>query len=140
VSEAAETDEQLLAELRRLRQAGTVALELDHRRLAHIDSPVAVEAEGTRWVYLGIVAAGAGWWFLGIWAGLGVAAAALALYLTLKADLRRRAARRIDERALADAGLWRRLWRFGGVTLEARDRRCAAPAGNWMQFVRDLRE
>lgn len=141
MSEADETDEQLLAELRRLRQAGTVALELDHRRLAHIDSPVAVEAEGNRWVYLGIVAAGSGWWFLGIWAGLGVAAAALALYLTLvKADLRRRAARRIDHRALADAALWRRLWRFGGMTLAAEGRRCAAPEGNWMQFVRDLRE
>ena len=140
MSQAAETDDALLAELRRLREAGKVALELDHRRLAHIDSPVAVEAESNRWVYVGIVAAGAAWWFLGTGAGLAVAAVAVALYLPLvKADLRRRAARRIDERALAEAAVWRKLWRFGGVTLSADGRRCAAPDGNWMQFVRDLR-
>jgi len=134
------TDEQLLSELRRLRNAARLSLELDHRRLAHIDSPVVVEAESTRLVYFGVAASAAAWWFYGAAAGLAAAAACLALYLTLgRADLRRRIARRVEEQALGDIRLWRRLWRFGGVSLNGDGRRCAAPDGNWMQFVRELR-
>jgi hypothetical protein len=139
IADAGWTDEQLLSKLRAFRQAGRLALELDHRRLAHIDSPVAVEAESTRFVYGGLALSAAAWWFLGTEAGLAVAALSLAAYLTLgKADVRRRTARRVEERALGDIALWRRLWRFGGVVLAAGDRRCAAPDGNWMQFVREL--
>jgi len=135
-----QTDEQLLAELRRLRAAARLSLELDHRRLAHIDSPVVVEAESTRLIYFGVAASAAAWWLYGAAAGLAAAAACLVLYLTLgRADLRRRVARRVEERALGDIVLWRRLWRFGGVSLNADGRRCAAPDGNWMQLVRDLR-
>jgi hypothetical protein len=135
------TDEALLTALRHLREAGRLTLELDQRRLAHIDSPVSVEAESNRWVYAGLALAAASGWFAGFWAGLGVALLVLAAYLTLgKADIRRRTARRIEERALLDVALWRRLWRFGGVTLVAGDRRCTAPGGNWMQFVRELRD
>jgi hypothetical protein len=134
-----ETDRELLDRLRRLRAAGRLALELDHRRLSHIDSPVAVEAESTRWIYGGLALVAATWWFLGGAAGAAAAILGLAAYLTLgKADVRRRTARRVEERALGDVALWRRLWRFGGVALTAEGRRCAAPEGNWMQFVRDV--
>jgi hypothetical protein len=136
-----ETDVGLLAELRRLHAAGELALELDHRRLSHIDSPVAIEAESNRLVYAGLVLSGAAWWFFG--AALGVAAASVCLlcYLTLgKADIRRRTARRVEQRALTDVAVWRKLWRFGGVALVERHdrRRCAAPEDNWMQFIREL--
>src|SRR5437660_9766187 len=128
------TDDELLSELRRLRREGRLSLVLDHRRLGHIDSPVVVEAESTRLVYFGVVAVAAVWWFFGAEPGLAAAAAWLALYLTLgRADLRRRVARRVEERTLGDVVLWRRLWRFGGVSLAADGRRCAAPEGNWMQ-------
>jgi hypothetical protein len=141
VSGATETDAGLFADLRRLHAAGALALELDHRRLSHIDSPVAVEAESNRIVYGGLVLTGLVWWFFGAWVGMAVAAACLLFYLTFgKADVRRRTARRVEERALADLAAWRKLWRFGGVVLVARHdrRRCAAPQDNWMQFVREL--
>src|SRR5690349_8505757 len=101
------TDEQLLSELRRLRGAARLSLELDHRRLAHIDSPVVVEAESTRLIYFGVGASAAAWWLYGAPAGLAAAAACLVLYLTLgRADLRRRVARRVEEQALGDIVLW----------------------------------
>jgi hypothetical protein len=130
---------QLFAALRREEQAGTIRLELDLKRLSHIDSPVAIEAESNRWVYGGIVASGVVWWQLGAAAGIAVATASLGAYLTLgKRQLGRRIAGRVQDKALADIAVWRQLWRFGGVTLVAGERRCAAPAGNWMQLVREL--
>jgi hypothetical protein len=56
-----------------------------------------------------------------------------------RSDVRRRLIRRMHERALGDGEAWRRLWRFGGVTLvEQGAERCAAPHGNWTALVRRL--
>jgi hypothetical protein len=130
---------ELLRALRRLIADGAVRLELDLKRLDHIDSPVAVEADSNIWIYGGVLVCAAVFWRIGLWPGVAAIAAALALYFTAgRAYVRRRIKRRVEERALADSELWRKLWRFGGLALveHATGARCAAPDGNWMALVR----
>src|SRR5579883_532766 len=134
----------LLRALRRLHAEGKVAIRVEAARLNHLDSPVAVEADSNIWIYGFLAAAAAVWWR---W-GLGPAAAALAIgvvaYLTLgRAYIHRRIERRVKQRALEDLEIWRKLWRFPGLTLAATGDAtvpgCASPDGNWMGFVRALR-
>jgi hypothetical protein len=136
MSEASAED--LFRDLRLLVARGALRLELDFARLDHIDSPVAVEADSNIWVYVSIVVCAAIFWRAGTWPGVAAVAISLALYLTLgRRYVRRRLARRVHERALADGEVWRRLWRFGGVALiDDEGGRCAAPDGNWMALVR----
>lgn len=135
------TDTELLAALRASLRAGTVELRLDARRLDLVDSPVSVQAESTRWLYGMVVATGAAWWWGGQVAGLAVAAASVGCwFLWVRRDVARRIRRRVETVALDDAATWRRLWRHGGLALglAGGGAACAAPDGNWMQFVRDL--
>jgi hypothetical protein len=130
----------LFRELRRLLERGELRLELDLARLDHIDSPVAVEADSNIWVYGLIVVCAAAFWQGGTGPGVAAIGISLVLYFTVaRAYVRRRLSRRVHERALGDGEVWRRLWRFGGVTLVGdRGARCAAPEGNWMAVVRSL--
>ena len=139
--EAGETAEELFAALRRLNAEGKAAIDLDLKRLMHMDSPVAFEAESNQWVYgLLVVTAGVWYWF-GYRVGLAAAGASVLLYLTVaKALLRRRIERRVREQVLEDLVRWRKLWNFGGVairsTAEGDGETCTAPKDNWMSFVR----
>lgn len=132
--------EDLFRELRRLIECGKLRLELDLARLDHIDSPVAVEADSNIWVYGLIVVCAVAFWLGGTVPGVAAIAVSLVLYFTVaRAYVRRRLTRRVHERALGDGEAWRRLWRFGGVTLvDEGAARCAAPEGNWMALVRGL--
>jgi len=119
---------------------GTVRLSIDRRHLSHLDFPLALEADGNRWVY-GLAALTAlAFWRGGAWAGLAAGALGTAIYLTLGLrDVARRLERRVRTRGLASVELWRRLWRFGGVVLTRPDgTTCRGPAESWMQLVRDL--
>jgi len=142
--EAAETADELFARLRRLCAEGRIAIDLDNKRLMHIDSPVSFEAWGNQWVYPLLVLTCALWWRFGSRVGAGAAVASVLLYLTLgKAYLHRRIERRVREQVLEDVVRWRKLWSFGGVTLRStadgpRDGICASPSDNWMEFVRRL--
>ena len=137
----ARTDTELLAALRASLRAGRVELRLDARRLDMVDSPVSVQAESTRWLYGMVLATGAAWWWGGEAAGLATGAASVACwFLWVRRDVARRIRRRVETVALHDAATWRRLWRHGGLALGVAGGggACAAPDGNWMQFVRDL--
>ncbi|MGO8918310.1 MAG: hypothetical protein ACLQJR_20615 [Stellaceae bacterium] len=138
-----ESAETLLAALRRLDDEGRLEIRIEPRHLTHIDSPVASEADGNIWIY-GFLALAVG---LALWRGLvpGLAMLGLgiAVYLTLgRAYMHRRIERRVREKALASVETWRKLWRFRGLTLTAKDRPgladCASPDGNWMAFIRAL--
>jgi hypothetical protein len=134
----------LFRELRALLARGRLRLELDLARLDHMDSPVAVEADSNIWVYGAIAVCAVVFWQFGTYPGLAAIAVSLALYFTVaRRYVRRRLVRRVHERALGDGEIWRRLWRFGGVTLVEEgngnaDGRCIAPQGNWMALVRRL--
>lgn len=138
-----ETAEALLAELRRLDRDGRIEILIEPSHLDHIDSPVASEADGNIWVYgliLLVVIAGA---WKGLVVGLGAAAVGAALYFTAgRTYMHRRIERRVREKGLESLETWRRLWRFRGLTLRAKDRPgladCVSPEGNWMGFVRGL--
>jgi hypothetical protein len=140
--EAGETAEELFARLRRMNAEGKVALDLDLRRLMHIDSPVAFEAESNQWVYGLLIVTAIVWYVFGYKIGLGAATASVLFYLTVaKAFLRRRIERRVREQVLEDLARWRKLWTFGGVTIrEIADggdgEICKSPSDNWMDFVR----
>jgi hypothetical protein len=136
-----ETADTLLARLRRLDRDGRIEIVIDPRQLDHIDSPVASEADGNIWVYgLILLAVLAGWW-KGVPLGLAAAVLGAVLYGTAgRAYRHRRIVRRVRTRGLESLETWRKLWRFPGLVLKARDRPgladCASPDGNWMGFVR----
>jgi hypothetical protein len=132
---------QLLAALRRLAGERKIDIEVDPRRLNHIDSPVASEADGNIWVYGAVGIAALLLWWKGPVPAVAVLAVGALLYLTLgRAYVHRRIERRVREKALNDLEVWRKLWRFPGLRLrvaaasEITD--CASPEGNWMAFVR----
>lgn len=132
------SDTDLLAQLRGLIAAGRAELVLDARRLDNLDSPVSVQAESTRWLYAFVAGIGAVLWWQGA-AAAGVASAlAVGLwYAWVRPDIARRIRGRVETTALYDTGLWRRLWRHGGVAIaEAGRPVCRSPEGNWMDFVR----
>jgi hypothetical protein len=135
--------EELFRGLCRLRERGTLRLDLDFARLDHIDSPVAVEADSNIWIYGSIVVCIAVFGRLGLWPGIAAICVSLALYQTVgRAYVRHRLSRRVREQALGDSRSWRQLWQFGGVSLvvdtPGAEQRCTAPGGNWMALVREL--
>lgn len=137
-----ETDKQYLPELRRLIVEGQVRLDFDVKHLRGLDSPVAVEAEVGRWAYVMIIVPGVVFWWLGWEAAAAALGAVILGYLTLG---RRRIAanlrRRIMDQALKDIGLWRKLWRHGGVGLRSQATEassaliCQAPGDSWVRFA-----
>ena len=134
---------ELLAALRRGVAEGRVDLRVEPKRLNHIDSPVTVEADGNIWAYAALFIAAVLWWRWGTVSGLAALALGVVVYLTLgRAYMYRRIERRVRGAALDDLEKWRKLWRFSGLTLTAKDRRdlapCASPDGNWMAFTRAL--
>jgi hypothetical protein len=142
--EATDTAEELFARLRRLCAEGRVSIELDNKRLSHIDSPVSFEAWGNQLVYpLLLLTCGVFWWF-GWKVGAATGVVSVLAYLTIgKAFLHRRIERRVRDQVLEDVIRWRKLWSFGGVSLRlagdgAADETCVSPSDNWMQFVRRL--
>jgi hypothetical protein len=142
-STTGESAGELLAALRRRLAEGNVELRVEPQRLNHIDSPVAVEADGNVWAYAALFIAALLWWRWGIASGLAALALGVVVYLTLgRAYVHRRIERRVRRDALDDLEKWRKLWRFSGLTLVAKDRRevapCASPDGNWMAFTRAL--
>ena len=130
-----ETAAELLAALRRLAGERKIDIEVDPRRLNHIDSPVASEADGNIWVYGAVGLAALLLWWKGIVPAVAVVAVGALLYLTLgRAYVHRRIERRVREKALSDLEIWRKLWRFPGIQLKAAGNsgiaECASPAGN----------
>src|SRR5215469_11173320 len=125
--EAAETADELFARLRRLCAEGRVAIELDNKRLMHIDSPVSFEAWGNQLIYPLLLLTIAAWWWLGWKVGSGAAVASVLIYLTIgKAFLYRRIERRVRDQVLEDVVRWRKLWNFGGVGLHTKGEGAAA--------------
>jgi len=138
---AGDDAEALFAALGRLARAGQISLRFDYKRLGHMDSPVGSEADGNLWAYGGVALALVALALAGWQAAVAIAAVGIAAYLTLgRAYIHRRIRHRVENQALASLELWRKLWRFGGVTLVLPGGEdCAAPAGNWMALVRRLR-
>jgi hypothetical protein len=138
----AESAADLFRALRRQIASGEVALRCDFARLRHMDSPVGSEAEMNRWAYGAVALSLLALWRGGWWAAAAVAAISTLLYYTAGfAHARRNIRRRIDARALESLDEWQKLWRFGGVALVTKSGEvCAAPQGNWMALVRQMRD
>ena len=136
----AQTAEQLFSVLQRLCADGKLSLRLDYKKLSHLDSPVGSEADGNIWAYGGLALTVAAWWFRGWQVAAGIAVAGVIAYFTLgRLYMHRRIRRRVEDKALVELALWRRLWKFGGVALvPSVGDECAAPQGNWMAVVRNL--
>jgi hypothetical protein len=136
---AKRSEEELLGQLRALLRAGTVRIAIDAGHLDKLDSPVAVQAESTRWLYALVAGIGAAAWWQGVpGLVLGISVAAVVWFGWVRRHVGRRIRNRVETQALDDASLWRRLWRHGGVRLVPREGgACVAPRDNWMQFVRD---
>jgi len=131
-----------LRQLKKLVEDGSVTLRIDQKRLTHMDSPVVCDPDSTRWLYGLAVVAALVWWRGGTTYGLVAVAVAGLVYATLaRTYVKRRLERRVQQIALSDATIWRKLWRFGGVALVAKHREsaapCTAPKDNWMTFVQE---
>src|SRR5262245_11167895 len=110
------TDTELLAALRAMIERGEVRLELDAAKLDHMDSPVSVQADSTRWFAALCVACGAAFWFGGWIVGVAALAASIALWFAwVRPGTHRRIRVRVRTVAMDDTQVWRKLWRFGGV-------------------------
>jgi hypothetical protein len=123
--------------------AGRVGVEIDLARLDSMDSPVVMQSDMAKWFVLLVVAGAAGFWFGGIWVGLGVTVMGVAVYQAVGRPYHRRhLTQRVRDVALGEDALWRQLWRFGGVTLVSLDPaqpgRCVAPEDDWIAFTRNL--
>src|SRR5882724_6372076 len=134
-----------LRQLKKLVADGTISLKIDQKRLSHMDSPVVCDPDSTRWLYALAVVAAVVWWRLGTTYGLVAVAAAGIIYATLaRTYVKRRLERRVQEIALSDPTIWRKLWRFGGVALVATDggttAHCTAPKDNWVTFIQRAAE
>lgn len=124
---------------------GRVLVDLDCRKLRHIDSPITVEADYNRWVYaVAVVAAAAG--ILVNWiAGVSALAVGIAVYFVKGQPwVHARMRGRFHGQILRDIKLFKKLWNLKGVTLilpaEAGApalATCASPDGNWRRFVLD---
>jgi hypothetical protein len=68
------TPAELMRMLRALIADGTLRLELDFKRLDHMDSPVAVEADSNVWIYAGVSLCGLAFWLGGAWIGIAAVA------------------------------------------------------------------
>jgi hypothetical protein len=136
---ARRSEAELLGQLRTLLRSGSVTIAIDAIHLDKLDSPVAVQAESTRWLYALLGGVGAAAWWQGMAGLAGGTAIAVAIWIGwVRRDVGRRIRNRVETQALHDATLWRKLWRHGGVRLVPRDGGpCVAPRDNWMQFVRD---
>jgi hypothetical protein len=133
-----QTDAELLAELRTLLDRGAARLDVDPAKLNHMDSPVGVQAESTRWFAILFVACAAAFWFGGWIAGAAVLGTSVVLWFAwVRPATHRRVEQRVRLNTVNDVQSWRQLWRFGGLKLSADSAICTAPDGNWMQFVRD---
>jgi hypothetical protein len=139
----ADEDRKLLAKLREACAAGRVRLEIDADHLAHIHSPIARDTDVNLLLYPAIGLVAAVWWLVGWMLGVGVATICVAFYFMVGRRWRHaRLRQRIEDRALTNLELWRRLWRWGGVSLERSGPHgsivCRAPEQKWHSFVGEL--
>ncbi len=133
-------DTDLLDMLQTAHGEGLITIVIDARRLDHMDSPVAVDADSTRWLYGLAVCVGAIWWYLGTDYGVRALIAAALIYATIGRNLvERKLRRRFFEVGIKDIITWRKLWRLRGITMEhpASGAVCTSPDGNWQRFVLD---
>lgn len=133
-------DKDLLDELRAAQEDGRVAIRLDLKKLDHMDSPIAVQADSSMWIFGLIVAAGVIWWFAGTPAGIAAVVVGAIAYATIgRRTVERKMRRRFFEVGLKNIGDWRKLWRLQGITLECAESGevCSSPDGNWIRFVLD---
>ena len=102
------TDTELLAALREMIARGDVRLELDAAKLDHMDSPVSVQADSTRWFALLFVACGGAFWFGGWIGGIAALAASIALWFAwVRPGTHRRIRARVRGVAMDDTLVWR---------------------------------
>ncbi|MDR3733943.1 MAG: tetratricopeptide repeat protein [Acidobacteriaceae bacterium] len=124
-------------------QNGQIRIEIDLKRINHLDCPVAGDAFSTQFLYAVLIVAGLVAWFLSWPAGIGVLVASVLAYWTrLRRVINRRTKRYVLKQIAQDGALWDRLWRFGGVSLSCPGKehsaRCDAPADDWRAFVTEF--
>ncbi len=133
-------DKDLLDELRAAHEGGRVAIRLDLKKLDHMDSPIAVQADSGIWIFGLIVATGLTWWFAGTAAGIGAVVVGAIAYATIgRRVIQRKMRRRFFEVGIKNIEPWRKLWELQGITLECAESGevCSSPDGNWIRFVLD---
>ncbi|MCZ6884845.1 MAG: hypothetical protein O7E53_00620 [Alphaproteobacteria bacterium] len=131
-------EKDLLTLLKEAIAAGRVSVALDFKRLAHMDSPICVEADSNRWIY-GIMFSAIGAGLVVDWtAGVAVVALGVGLYFAIgRGWIERRMTARFHDLALGDIAAFKKLWRLNGVTLGlvSRAALCRSPGGDWRRFV-----
>ncbi len=133
-------DTDLLDMLETAHREGRITIVIEAVRLDHMDSPIAVDADSTRWLYGLVVAVGLIWWFAGTDYGVRALIAAALIYATFGRHMvERNLRRRFFDIGIKDILIWRKLWRLKGITMEdpASGAVCVSPDGNWQRFVLD---
>ena len=123
---------------------GEIAIDVDARSLGHPHCPLPARAYSTRAFYAIVVVAGLSLWLFGYQIAIGVAAAALLLYWTVGRRVVHRQMREfVCEQITGNFELWKKMWRFGAITLSRESAtglvQCCAPEQSWRAFARDCK-
>ncbi len=121
---------------------GEVAIDIDAASLGHPHCPLSAKVYSTRAFYAIVAVVGLSFGVFGYQVAIGAAVGSLLLYWIVGRRLVHR-----KMRAFACAQItgsfeaWRKMWRFGGITLSRRAANglvhCRAPEESWRAFARD---
>ncbi len=121
---------------------GEVAIDVDAAVLGHPHCPLSARVYSTRSFYTIVAVVGLSFAVFGYEVAIGTAVGSLLLYWIVGRRLVHRKMRAFAcAQITGNFELWRKMWRFGGITLsrESADGpvHCRAPDESWRSFARD---
>lgn len=118
------------AALRQSIRDGEIRVEINPRRLSHIDCPVAADALSTRALYLMVGLGALAYWQMP-WQLAGIFCAAMLLFYATAGHhwVGKRMQRAALVQLLDSLTLWDKMWAFGGVALYDRQGGLLAESG-----------
>lgn len=121
---------------------GAVAIEIDAAALGHPHCPLSARVYSTRAFYAIVAVVGLSFGVFGYQVAIGAAVGSLLFYWIVGRRLVHRKMRAFARTQITgDFEHWRKMWRFGGITLSRVTAdgpvHCRAPEQSWRAFARD---
>ncbi len=121
---------------------GEVAIDIDAASLGHPHCPLSAKVYSTRAFYAIVAVVGLSFAVFGYEGAIGAAVGSLLFYWIVGRRLVHRKMRAFAcAQITGNFELWRKMWRFGAITLSRVTAnglaRCRAPEESWRAFARD---
>ncbi len=123
---------------------GEVAIDIDAAALGHPQCPLSAQVYSTRAFYAIVAVVGLSFAVFGYQVAIGAAVGSLLFYWIVGRRLVQRKMRAFARAQITgNFELWRKMWRFGTVTLSRVPAdgpvHCRAPDESWRAFARDCK-